>query len=98
MTSTPDRQEIVALIDGAMAVGARQAAVEADSALSYGDVFALHEIWKDLGFDRALRRSLRSGKPPVPGKLSAALFLLYFSGGRDRTMIWDIHRNVRLRC
>ena len=36
--------------------------------------------------------------PPVPGKLSAALFLLYFSGGRDRTMIWDIHRNVRLRC
>ena len=37
-------------------------AVEADSALSYGDVFALHEIWKDLGFDRALQRSLRSGK------------------------------------
>lgn len=30
--------------------------VEADSALSYGDVFALHEIWKDLGFNRALRR------------------------------------------
>jgi transposase len=40
-------------------------AVEADSALSYGDVFALHEIWKDLGFDRALRRSLRSGKRKI---------------------------------
>jgi hypothetical protein len=40
-------------------------AVEADSALSYGDVFALHEIWKDLGFDRALRRSLRSGKRQI---------------------------------
>ena len=23
---------------------------------------------------------------------------LYFSGGRDRTMTWDIHRNVKLRC
>jgi len=40
-------------------------AVEADSALSCGDVFALHEIWKDLGFDRALRRSLRSGKRQI---------------------------------
>ncbi len=38
------------------------------------------------------------GRPPVPGKLSAALLLLYFSGGRDRTMTWDIHRTVRLRC
>jgi len=39
--------------------------VEADSALSYGDVFALHEIWKDLGFDRALGRALRSGKRQI---------------------------------
>ena len=38
------------------------------------------------------------GDPPVSGKLSAALLLLYFSGGRDRMMTWDIHRNVRLRC
>jgi len=37
-------------------------------------------------------------QPPVSGKLSAALLLLYFSGGRDRMMTWDIHRNVRLRC
>jgi hypothetical protein len=29
---------------------------------AYGDVFALHELWKDLGFDRALGRALRSGK------------------------------------
>ena len=35
------------------------------------------------------------GGPPVSGKLSAALLFLYFSGGRDRTMIWDIHWNVR---
>lgn len=36
--------------------------VIAESARSYGDVFALHELWKDLGFDRALSRGLRSGK------------------------------------
>ena len=33
-----------------------------DAARSYGDVFALHELWKDLGFDRAIGRSLRSGR------------------------------------
>ncbi|MEZ5744951.1 MAG: IS1634 family transposase [Paracoccaceae bacterium] len=33
-----------------------------DPAQSFGDVFALHELWKDLGFDRALGRALRSGK------------------------------------
>jgi hypothetical protein len=38
------------------------------------------------------------GEPPVSGKLSAALLFLYFSGGRDRTMIWDIHRNERQLC
>lgn len=32
------------------------------AARSFGDVFALHELWKDLGFDRALGRALRSGK------------------------------------
>ena len=31
-------------------------------ALSFGDVFVLHELWKDLGFHRALGRALRSGK------------------------------------
>jgi hypothetical protein len=31
-------------------------------ARAYGNVFALHELWKDLGFDRALGRALRSGK------------------------------------
>ena len=33
-----------------------------DPSLSFGDVFALHELWKDLGFDRALGRALRSGR------------------------------------
>jgi hypothetical protein len=36
--------------------------IEHEPAQSFGDVFALHELWKDLGFDRALGRSLRSGK------------------------------------
>jgi hypothetical protein len=36
--------------------------VSAESARAYGDVFALHELWKELGFDRALGRALRSGK------------------------------------
>jgi len=36
-----------------------------EPAQSYGDVFALHELWKDLGFDRALSRALRSGKREI---------------------------------
>ena len=35
------------------------------SSLAYGDVFALHALWKDLGFDRALRRALRSGRREI---------------------------------
>src|SRR6056297_1612139 len=31
-------------------------------ARAFGDVFALHAMWTDLGFDRALGRALRSGK------------------------------------
>ena len=34
-------------------------------ARTYGTVFALHELWKDLGFDRALNRALRSGKRSI---------------------------------
>lgn len=36
-----------------------------EPAQSFGDVFALHELWKDLGFDRALARGLRSGKRKI---------------------------------
>jgi len=36
-----------------------------DSSLAYGDVFALHELWKELGFDRALQRALRSGRREI---------------------------------
>jgi transposase len=36
-----------------------------EAGLAYGDVFALHEIWKDLGFDRALGRAMRSGKRQI---------------------------------
>ncbi|PYF08226.1 hypothetical protein C8J30_11385 [Rhodobacter viridis] len=35
------------------------------AARSFGGVFALHELWKDLGFDRALGRALCSGKRGV---------------------------------
>ena len=33
-----------------------------EGARSYGDVFARHALWKDLGLDRALGRALRSGR------------------------------------
>ena len=36
-----------------------------EAALGFGDVFALHELWKDLGFDRALRGALRSGRREI---------------------------------
>ena len=42
--------------------------------------------------------AIRPTKPPVSGKLSAALFFLYFTGGRDRMMIWAIHWNENQRC
>ena len=32
------------------------------SGRSYGDVFALHELWRELGIDKALRRALRSSR------------------------------------
>jgi hypothetical protein len=36
-----------------------------ESSVGYGDVFALHELWKDLGFDRALKQALRSGRREI---------------------------------
>ncbi|ARE41061.1 Mobile element protein (plasmid) [Rhodovulum sp. P5] len=42
-----------------------KAEITYEAARSYGDVFALHELWKDLGFDHALGRALRSGKRKV---------------------------------
>lgn len=36
--------------------------IEQEPGRAFGDVFALHELWKDLGFDHALGRALRSGK------------------------------------
>lgn len=39
--------------------------VSYDPSLGFGDVFALHELWKDLGFDRALKRALRSGRREI---------------------------------
>ena len=39
--------------------------VISETALSFGDVFALHELWTELGFDRALGRALRSGRRKI---------------------------------
>lgn len=54
------------LIRGLARVAGREEPAELEithaPARAYGDVFALHELWKDLGFDRALGRALRSGK------------------------------------
>jgi len=36
-----------------------------ESSVGYGDVFALHELWKHLGFDRALKKALRSGRREI---------------------------------
>lgn len=80
-----------------------EVALERMCALNEAHVAVLHnknlitpEIAKQL---LAGIRILRDrGVPPVSGKLSAALLFLYFSGGRDRTMIWDTHRNARRLC
>ena len=33
-----------------------------EAGLGFGDVFALHELWRDLGIDTALKRALRSSR------------------------------------
>ncbi|TJZ88258.1 hypothetical protein FA743_20165 [Paracoccus gahaiensis] len=65
------------------------------------DAVARLPIEDVLDRTEAVMRASKRGKidhPPVSGKLSAALLFLYFSGGRDRTMTWDIHRNARRLC
>lgn len=39
--------------------------VEIESSKAYGNVFALHELWNDLGFGRALGRALRSSRRQI---------------------------------
>lgn len=36
--------------------------VEYDSSLAFGDLFALQQLWTQLGFDRAINRALRSSR------------------------------------
>jgi hypothetical protein len=36
--------------------------VEYDSALAYGDLYALHQLWNELGFGRAIASALRSSR------------------------------------
>ena len=44
--------------------------VEIESSKAYGNVFALHELWSDLGFDRALGRAMRSGRRQIKADAS----------------------------
>jgi transposase len=61
-----DGSQLDALIRGLCRAAGRQepdkVEITHEPARAYGDVFALHELWRDLGFDRALGRALRSGK------------------------------------
>jgi hypothetical protein len=49
-----------------------------EDARGFGDVFALHELWKDLGVDRALGRSLRSGRRQID--VDALVRAMVFNG------------------
>jgi transposase len=61
-----DGSQLDALIRGLCRAAGRQepdkVEITHEPARAFGDVFALHELWKDLGLDRALGRALRSGK------------------------------------
>ena len=61
-----DGSQLDALIRGLCRAAGREVPARVEishaPARAYGDVFALHELWKALGFDRALGRALRSGK------------------------------------
>ena len=61
---TPERLD--PLINGLnRAVGRAEntsSAVIQEPGLAFGDVFALHELWRDLGIDTALKRALRSSR------------------------------------
>ncbi|TVP83801.1 IS1634 family transposase [Thioalkalivibrio sp.] len=61
-----DGSQLDALIRGLCRAAGRaepdKVEITHEPARAFGDVFALHELWKDVGFDRALGRALRSGK------------------------------------
>lgn len=61
-----DDGHLDALIRGLCRVAGRDGPAKLEvshaPARAFGDVFALHALWTDLGFDRALGRALRSGK------------------------------------
>ena len=67
------------LIDGLnRALGRTQntaSVVVCESAKAFGDVFALHELWKELGFDRALQRATRSGRRKIDAWYAEAGFV-----------------------
>ncbi len=58
-------KDIAPLIDGLQRALGRSAStprVTFDTARAFGDLFALHGLWQELGLDRALRRALRSSR------------------------------------
>lgn len=48
--------------------------IEIESSKAYGNVFALHELWNDLGFGRALGRAMRSGRRKAEALVRAMVF------------------------
>nr|WP_145111213.1 hypothetical protein [Cereibacter sediminicola] len=54
-----------------------------DLSLSFGDVFALHELCKDIGFARVLGRARRSGNRQL--NVEALVRILVFSGCANLT-------------
>ena len=99
-----NRRTVAAITEGGgdycLALKANQDSLLSDARSCFGKVSPDHPVARqeEVGHGRKETRTgmVASAKgPPVSGKLSAALVLLYFSAGRDRTMIWDTHRNVR---
>lgn len=72
--------------------------VEIESSKAYGNVFARHELWKDLGFDSALGRAMRYGRRKIEaGALVRAMeddgAILAFEANVDRYGLAKCHRS-----
>ena len=64
--------------------------------LFLNDYFSVGLKVRDVYFRRIWEETVK-GSPCVREVVRCSTFL-YFSGGRDRTLTWDTHRNADLRC
>ena len=65
---------------------------------SGGNCDTCYWIAADGVIERDTADKLKTFLAPCVREVVRCSTFLYFSGGRDRTMTWDIHRNVKLRC